>query len=236
MELLSKSIQGTELLYRPNTHDYSMLQEIWDAKIYSKDFPFNRKAVVIDIGAHNGYFSIFASKFTQKDSNIYSFEPVEANFDIMCQNIAKNNIKNVYAQKIGVSGEEGNKTLYLNKAHTGGHSVFKDRVDVYEIENVEKIQVPMISFPNIVEKINHQIDYCKIDCEGAEFEILLKTPQIYLKEVIVFMIEFHEFGGHTVEELVNFFNHNGCYDIEYSYSKSKRNIKYGYLHAVKKEE
>ena len=47
------------------------------------------------------------------------------------------------------------------------------------------------------------------------------------------MIDFHEFGGHTVGELISFFNQNG-YKIDFSYSETKRKIIHGFLHAGRK--
>jgi len=228
--LLFETFDDNTLYYREDTHDYSMLCEVWKEKSYSNHFPFNHKSVIVDIGAHNGYFSVFASKFSHPDSIIFSYEPVKENFDILYQNIKANNITNIHSEMKAVSTNKGFVTLYINQAHTGGHSLLKDRVEVYGKENVSMQKIPCISFQNIISNDINKIDFCKIDCEGAEYDILLNTHKEIICKVDVYAIEFHEFGGHEVNELVSFFEKNN-YTVTYSFSPSKRGIRYGMLWA-----
>jgi len=228
MELLLETFDKIEFYYRPDTHDYSILREVWKGRCYAKYFPFNKKAVIVDIGAHNGYFALFAAKHTHQDSMIYAFEPVKANFDLLCQNIALNGIANIKAKNVAVRSEDGFLTLYINKAHSGGHSVYKERVEVYQPKTIESLNVPCVAFKHILPSNIPKIDFCKIDCEGGEFGILLSASEKQLRRVNVFAIEFHEFGGHTVKELKEIFESIG-YIVEILYLPSKLGITYGSL-------
>lgn len=232
MELPIESIKEARLYYRPDTHDHSILSEIWNEGYYSKHFPFGKKAVVVDIGAHNGYFSVFASMNTAKGSVIYAYEPVRENYDIMLQNLALNNIKNVKAINMGISREGQPLDIYINSAHTGGHSIFRERVEKYDIANIEKIQVQCIPFDRVVPEEVDTVDYCKIDIEGAEFEVLLGASEASLKKINNYAVEFHEFGGYKADDLLALFKHLG-YEVQYGYTPSKRGINFGFMSAIK---
>lgn len=232
MELEVKEINGVRLFYRPDSHDYSILSEIWIEGYYSKYFPFGRKAVILDIGAHNGYFSIFASVNTAAGSVIYAFEPVDENYSILTKNIEANSVENVHARNMGVSKSGGSVNLFINSAHTGGHSIYKERVQKYEINNIEEINIDCIAFGQIVPADVDVIDYCKMDIEGAEFEVLLNTPRKMLEKVSVYALEFHEFGGYKADDLIRLFKGLG-YNVEHGYLPSKRGISFGYIWAVR---
>jgi hypothetical protein len=46
-----------------------------------------------------------------------------------------------------------------------------------------------------------RVNYLKIDCEGAEYDILSETPGSILARVDRVSMEYHEQPGHRVEEL-----------------------------------
>ena len=231
--LLHEEVEGVELYYRDDTHDHSMLEEVWKEKCYSKFFPFGKKAIIIDIGAHNGYFSAFASKNTLEGSKIYAYEPVEENYNILRKNLNENGFKNVEAQNLGISKCDETITLYVNTAHTGGHSIYKERVEKYDVESIEELKLRCTAFKDSIPHDIKKVDYCKIDCEGAEFDILLNTPKEFLKKVSIYAMEFHEFGGNKVGQLETLFKGLG-YSVEYSYSPSKRGISFGNFLAWRK--
>jgi FkbM family methyltransferase len=233
MELSLKEIDNIRLYYRPDSHDYSILSEIWFEGYYSKHFPFEKKSVIVDIGGHNGYFAVFSSVNTTSGSFIYAFEPVAENYDILVKNIEINRISNIIAKNMGVSKAGDPLNLFINSAHTGGHSIYKERVEKYKIDVIEEIKIECIAFEKIVPVDIKVIDYCKIDIEGAEFDILLNASQKMLEKVIVYAIEFHEFGGYKADDLICLFKQLN-YEVEHGYIPSKRGISYGYIWAIKK--
>ncbi len=235
MKLLTKKFPDARLYYRDDTHDLSMLEEVWIKGAYDRLFPFGQKAVVVDIGAHNGYFSIYASKKLHRDSAVRAYEPIPANYRILQQNIIENQIQNIDARNLAVANESGRVTIYENSAHTGGHSILRDRVEVYDLSEIRALDVPVESFKNAISVDTAQIDFCKIDCEGAEFEILTYAKSQDLRRVKVYAVEFHEFGGHVVTELTKMYIHHG-YKVDYRFSPSKRGIRFGMLWAWQKDD
>lgn len=226
-------LDGVSLLFRGGTDDLSIMMNIFAFGEYRRYFPFNQTARIIDIGAHNGYFSIWAFINTNSGSRIFSYEPVPENYEIALNNIRINNINNIKLYNKGISDKRGELILYFDEKHTGGHSVYKEKVMKYGAEKMSEISVECITLEDVFNENGiKDCDFCKIDCEGAEFDILLNTPEDILQKVKVFTIEFHEFGGHNVNELVNLFEENN-FQVEFSYRPSSFGIRYGMLYARK---
>ena len=224
---------GVNLLFRRGTDDLSTMMDIFAFGEYCKYFPFNETAKIIDIGAQNGYFSLWAFINTNRKSRIFAYEPIPDNYGIALNNIKNNNISDIKLYIKGVSGRRGKLILYFNEKHTGGHSVYKERVMKSGVEKISEISMECVTLEDVFhENEIENCDFCKIDCEGAEFDILLNAAADILQKVKVFSIEFHEFGGHKVEELLNLFKKNN-FQVEFSYSPSALGIKYGMLYARK---
>ncbi|MBK8887842.1 MAG: FkbM family methyltransferase [Saprospiraceae bacterium] len=80
----------------------------------------------MDIGAHFGYFSLYAYKSSTTDTQIYAFEPSSKNF-----NILKNNIKNVHAQQVTPVNKAVTATDEIVKLSLFNHqnnSIFSDYI------------------------------------------------------------------------------------------------------------
>lgn len=143
--------------------------------------------VVVDIGAHVGIFSIFASQ--NGASKIYSYEPSVNNCKYISQNCDDNNINNVFVNNLAVTDINGSINLYLGYSD-GGNSVFFDS----QSHGVDKaIRTKSITLENIFikEKIK-KINYLKIDCEGSEGLIIQSTPKRIFKKIDKISMEYHD--------------------------------------------
>ena len=63
------------LSYKDSKNDLDILKEIFIDRCYSDYFPFYENSIIFDIGAHKGFFSLFAANNSGNKSKIYSFEP-----------------------------------------------------------------------------------------------------------------------------------------------------------------
>lgn len=118
--------------------------------------------VVVDIGAHYGYYSLLAA---QNDATVFSFEPVQENFEILKKNISLNNLDTIQAHNIALSNIVGEKTF--NVAEASDSSSFYDHPLTHTIE---KRVVQTISLDSFSPGQN--VDFVKIDTEGHELEVL----------------------------------------------------------------
>lgn len=168
---------------RTDSTDFFTFVNIWLLDEYFKNkINIQKNDIIIDIGGHIGLFALYASQYC-KNGKIYSFEPVIENYNLFLENIKNNNLTNVKAFNTAVSKNEGEVNLFLNDDQAA-HSIFTKSNTVKKVNST--------TLQKIFEK--NKIENCnllKIDCEGAEYEILENLPIEYYKKIQKIVIECH---------------------------------------------
>ena len=105
------------------------------------------------------------------------------NFDLLKSNIELNNIKNITILNAAVSSEDGIVSMYLNN-DDAGHSM--------HVHGSKKIDVRSISLRNIFCTYKlEKCDFLKIDCEGAEYEIIDSLTISTIRKIERISLEYH---------------------------------------------
>ena len=168
---------------RVRSTDLMALTNVWMINEYEiEDFEINANDTVIDIGAHIGLFSLLVSHLC-KAEKILSFEPISENFDLLVSNLKLNHIENILPFNMAVSKNSGRLDLFLNNDQSA-HSIFS--------KNLKSISVESTSLQKIFDE--NKISSCKmlkLDCEGAEYEIIDSLPSEYLDKIQNIVIEYH---------------------------------------------
>lgn len=201
--LIFKTKTNKIIKIRKNSTDLMALTHVWLIEEYKQqNFEIKSSDVVIDVGAHIGLFTIYASQFCNK-GQIFSFEPVKENYDLLMENIKENSLNQVKSFNLAVSNSNDLIKMYLNSDESG-HSMFST--------SSKNIQVKSISLEKIFEENNiHHCDFLKLDCEGAEYEIIKNLPQKYFEKIDKMIIEYHMADSHPellAELKTNLLNHN----------------------------
>jgi FkbM family methyltransferase len=200
--ILYKLRNGLKYFARSKTSDFEIINEIYIIKEYDKLLHFIKEnSIVIDVGAQIGVFSVLAGKL-KKGVRVYSYEPFKPNCELLEKNIELNNLKeNIFAYELGVGGKKGKRELIICDENTGGHGFFCENGST-------KTTINVISLKDIFEKNKiKKCDFLKMDCEGAEYEIILNTSDKYLKKIKAITMEFHKNGN--IENLKNFLEQKG---------------------------
>lgn len=81
----------------------------------------------------------------------------------------------------------------------------------------------------------HNVDFCKMDCEGAEYQIILQTPLILLQKINTFSIEFHDYkySRYTVYDLLNKLREAGFCIVKFEFAPTNQNKNYGSIVATR---
>ena len=143
--------------------------EPFETKIFKKSI--KKGDVVLDIGAHIGYYTLIAAKIVGDKGKVYAFEPDPKNFSLLKKNIEENNYKNVVPINKAVSNNNGKIKLYINPANTGDHRIFKSA------DKRGGIITETITLDDYF-KNDIKIDFIKIDIQGAEHTALLGAKNI----------------------------------------------------------
>ncbi len=131
--------------------------------------------IVVDVGAHKGFYSLIAAEKAGKDGKVIAIEPELKNYKALLRNIKLNNFTNILPVNLGLSDHNGFEKLYLRSSSTD-HSFFK------KSENEDFINVKVKSLDSLLEELGYErIDVLKIDTEGAEL-LILKGAQRTLEK------------------------------------------------------
>lgn len=167
------------------------------------DLDFDYGDWIIDVGGHMGEVALnLANRFPFV--NIISFEPIYPSYLGFVENIQANDAKNVRVYHLAITGDGRDVLLDVDLIYNSGGASFYIQ-DKTAIKNHSIFFAKSITLDQVFEIFN--IEKCKlfkIDCEGAEYEILYNCK--YLNRIDNFRAEFHENNlirkkGYSIEEL-----------------------------------
>lgn len=156
--------------------------EIFVDRCYDVATP-RKDPVIVDIGANTGLFAL-RMKQLYPLCRVFCYEPFPANFDQLQETIRVNGLQGVTTIRKAVGGRAGSARLYVHQRNLGGHSFFAQQAssDVY-------IDVEVVELRRILDELGQAIDILKIDCEGAEFEILMGLAAAQAARLPLIMVE-----------------------------------------------
>ena len=151
-------------------------------------------SVVVDVGANIGAFTIFAAQWAKK---VFAFEPEADNFRLLCANIELNGFKNVTPKKIAIAKKKGQQDFYIaEKQHSGAHSFLLQRYD--RVLKVETLSIADLIKAESLTKIH----FLKLDCEGAEIDIIEGLSLKNAKKIEQIALEFHPRNDYSTQDMV----------------------------------
>jgi FkbM family methyltransferase len=175
--------------------DFSLRSDTNDVVIYTNVVTRNEYripedvsgAVVIDIGLHVGAFSYLA--LSRGAIEVHGFEPELSNYSCAVQNLApfgaRAHLHNRAVWRSDIAVPALRFWRSTDGANAGGGTLIWD---------ADGPLVDVVSFDEVVEAISEagrrRIDLLKIDCEGAEFPILLTSSR--LGDIDRIVGEYHE--------------------------------------------
>lgn len=145
----------------------------------------------IDIGAHVGTWSLNLAKYFDR---VIAFEPDPRGYTVLKKNLELNNIKNVEVVPMAVSNKAGN--IKFNLFHNPCTNTLMDPKEMgrggVEDSPIGEIQVDTISVDEFVQSRGiNDIDFIKIDAEGAELLIVEGALNMFKTQKPDFFIEMH---------------------------------------------
>jgi FkbM family methyltransferase len=196
---------GVHFNVRVNSSDIPVIWEIWKAKVYDDTrFPIMPDDIVVDIGGHIGGFAVRAARLAHR-GQVYAYEASSRNFALLEKNRKMNNAQNLHIHKKAVAHQTG-KMKFFTPSDNGALGSLLQETDS-PMETVQATTLTDIITENNIE----QIDYLKVDVEGAEYDILSNCPPETLATVKHIVMEYHEFEGdqRSHQDLVNLLKSHG---------------------------
>jgi len=221
---------GLSLNYAENEAGIGIFKEVFVERIYADFFPFYEKATVIDIGGHFGYFALFAATNLAEQGRVITVEPALQNFEKLNRNLAENGLQNkVSALHRAIAPSSGEKKLFLGNSENNTLIPLKEQAPweltqaITLAELLGQTQVGMV-------------DFLKMDCEGAEYDILFGADRVILDQIQTISLEFHDLKSTAKNglKLAQHLKTNGFNIVRFAHNKTTLGNNYGNIVATKK--
>lgn len=205
------NIYGTKLTmidYEP--FDYYPL--VSRGKIYEPALALQLKTLLrcydsptfVDIGAHYGYFTIYAGKLIGPMGQVISIEPNMKHYSRLLKNIEINGLREItrtfnlaLSDKDGMANMEGWDERVL---HEGGNG-----------------NIQVVKFDRLCAKENIRPDIIKIDVRGAEGKVLGGMSDTLKNKVSHLFCELHDdLLGYTIREIIQILEAAGLEVLEFT--------------------
>jgi len=185
-----------------NSGEYKNSGEIGAAEyVKSKLQNTAEKITVFDVGANLGKYAVELANVFSDKCIIYSFEPSLETYNAMVKNVESNN--KIIPCNFGFGETETSLKLYTDRSQSGSASIYKRKLDHFNIEMSKHEEVSISTIDNFCLKNNiEKIHFLKLDIEGNEYNALLGAEK-KLKEKKINFIQF-EFGGCNIDSRTYF--------------------------------
>ena len=175
---------------------WGLIANIFINREYSpRGFEIGPNDTIIDIGAHKGVFVGFAAKRT--GNLITAIEPDPENFRHLENFVRDNKIENVKLKKIAVDIKSGITTLYQSQSSSRNTILGADQLSGVPL--TESISVEALSLSDLLAPFT-TVDYLKMDCEGAEVDILTNAGDETIRKIKRLVAEVHWIGRDNLLE------------------------------------
>jgi FkbM family methyltransferase len=178
---------GFACSFRPGAE--VLFAEVWFHHDYDiPGVPLRPGDVVLDVGGNQGFYACYAAF---QGARVFTFEPDADNRALLKKNIDDNGLGDrVTLVPCAVQARSGKTTFYTTPALGGGMNTTTPLFANHDHQQTQ--DVPCVSLADHIAA--HQlgaIRVCKLDCEGAELEIIKGlTPELAAR-IDGFVMEFH---------------------------------------------
>lgn len=187
----------------------SLHHKLYNRRFFDDEFRIGPRDTVIDIGGYIGSFAVPAAR-QAPEGRICSFEPAPGNFRQLEKNVRLNGLSNVRIFNQAVAASDRRAPLFLDRSNLASNSL-------YRRPGMDAVESDAVSLQTLFARENlGACDFLKIDCEGAEYEILMGLDPDLLGRIGKIACEYHEpayYGvsdpAHAPDSLVRFLELHG---------------------------
>lgn len=161
--------------------------------------------LVLDVGAHIGYYTVLLSSLVGNEGKVLSFEPDASNFKILSNNLTLNKISNVSAHPFAVSNEEIPKLTTYRCLRNSGDTRCWDKMNCTDCIRSFCSQIVLDNF------VEGKVSFAKIDVQGYEAKVIKGMKRIIDEsEKISLLVEYSpidiESAGLSLDEFFGCLN------------------------------
>jgi FkbM family methyltransferase len=181
--------------------------------------PFGERPFhALDIGGHVGAFACQLAQLYPA-ATIESFEASPVTATYLRDNVAQNEFGDrVSVSQVALAAESGWVLLEDNGEGSCENSLVAGQNGE---QSATTIKVPALSFDDVVSASPHPVDFVKIDCEGAEYDLVYASSPASWKSVDRVVLEYHPVSGQSWSELSKWFAQVGLDVVDHLANSSQ---------------
>jgi FkbM family methyltransferase len=185
-----RTADGLKITIRRNLWDARILQEVFLSRVYVKDLRLPKRPTIVDIGGYIGDFSLFAVKHLGA-RQVIVYEPSRKNYAVLRRNVESNNYGDVIVASNMAVSDSSEVLLNIDVPDRE-----QANVSVFGSDRAAAARIPSITLADLIVRHSlDDVDLLKLDCEGAEYPILLSTPIEVFERIHNVVFEYHEIDG-----------------------------------------
>jgi FkbM family methyltransferase len=169
-----------------------MFGEVWFDRDYDVPGLILRQGdLVLDIGGNQGFFACYAA---WRGCDVLTFEPDAENVRLLRSNLEANGFtKRVKIVQTAVKATVGEVRLFRTDRLGGGmNTTIAQFAKQFGFDAQESVQVLAVDLPSAMKaEAIERVRLCKMDCEGAELEIVETLTAAEMERIDAFAVEFH---------------------------------------------
>jgi FkbM family methyltransferase len=145
-------------------------------------------AIVLDIGANVGFFTLLASKLAGSSGHVYAFEPLPRNLYYLERHVRLNDLTNVTVQSLAITSQSG--TARFER----GENASQARLAVGDGD----LPITTASLDDLLaDKVIRAPTFIKMDIEGAETDALRGAAMLLESNGLTIVLSTH---GHEQQD------------------------------------
>jgi FkbM family methyltransferase len=129
--------------------------------------------VVVDGGANDGFYTVFAARRVGRNGTVVALEPSAREYARLLSNVRLNRLRNVVALETALHREPGRAALAIAETGHEGQNALGETVTNPTVEVVDHVEVAVDTLDAVVGRLGlRRVDVIKLDVEGSELAAL----------------------------------------------------------------
>jgi FkbM family methyltransferase len=165
-------------------------------------------AAFVDIGANEGFYTVFAARRVGSEGRVYAFEPSPRERARLEGNLRANRLDNVTVFTQGLAEQAGRAVLHVaDPEHNGQNSL--GAFGHSGVECAENLEIELTTLDHLRERGSiGKIDVIKMDVEGAEMRVLRGATNTLRRDKPILLLELFDAAlrgqGSSAEQVLTF--------------------------------
>jgi FkbM family methyltransferase len=172
---------------RTSLADLFVLREVLVDEAYNDALSCLGKTRVrlVDVGSNLGSFVVWInSKVGVREA--FCFEPEPDSFRLLNFNLARNGCESAKTFNCAMGGTERTVQIKLKESSPGGTNIYSEQPG-----QGSGFSTKVLAFEDWLKEVDGNFDLLKLDCEGAEWEIVSRTDAKQMARFRVCVAEVH---------------------------------------------